>query len=97
TFFAWSFIRLHRVEPAKRMRYAILCGLLMGFCIVTRPWTAAAVGLPFAVYALVRFFRSPRLFIKPYLVTLLLTVILAALFRSTITSPPGIRFSTYTP
>ena len=79
TFFAWSFIRLHRVEPAKRMRYTILCGLLMGFSIVTRPWTAAAVGLPFAVYALVRFFRSPRLFIKPYLVTLLLTVILAAL------------------
>jgi len=79
TFFAWSFIRLHRAQPSERMRYAVLCGLLMGFSIVTRPWTAAAVGVPFVAYALVRFFRTPRLFFKPYLAALLLALVLAAL------------------
>ena len=79
TFFAWSFLRLHRTEPAKKMRYAILCGLLMGFTILTRPWTAAAVGLPFAVYGLVHLFCSPKLFLKPYLMAVLLAVLLAGL------------------
>lgn len=79
TYFAWSFLRLHRVDPAERMRYAILCGLLMGLTIATRPWTAVAVGLPFVTYALVCFFRSPRLYLKPYVAALLLAVILASL------------------
>lgn len=79
TFFTWSFFRLHRVEPEARMRYAILCGLLMGFTILTRPWTGAAVGLPFVVYALVRFFQSPKPLFKPYLMALLLAVLIAGL------------------
>ena len=79
TLFTWAYLRLHRVEPPDRIHYAVLCGLLMGFTIVTRPWTAAAVGMPFVIYALVRFFRSPRLFFKPYLAAVLLAVALAGL------------------
>lgn len=77
TFFAWAFIRLHRSEPPVQLRYAIACGLLMGFSILTRPWTAVGVGLPFAIYALIRFMRSPRQFWKAYLITASIAILLA--------------------
>jgi hypothetical protein len=79
TFFAWAFIRMHKEEVYRPWHFAMLSGLFMGFAIITRPWTAVGVGLPFVIYALVKFIRSPKKYWKLYLVTVACCVLIALL------------------
>lgn len=79
TFFAWAFIKMHKKESTRAMRYAVLCGSLMGFAIITRPWTAVGIGSPFAIYAVAKFIRSPKSYWKLYLATITCCLLIASL------------------
>jgi len=69
TIFAWGFIRARgtrragRADPTVRTHsigYAALAGITIGLAFITRPWTTAAIGLPFAVQALIDLVRRWR-------------------------------------
>ncbi|HEX9372925.1 MAG TPA: glycosyltransferase family 39 protein, partial [Roseiflexaceae bacterium] len=51
TFFAWAFVRARRPYEARRARFALLAGALLGLAAIIRPWTALAVAFPFALLA----------------------------------------------
>jgi 4-amino-4-deoxy-L-arabinose transferase-like glycosyltransferase len=65
TIFAWGFVRARSVQRSDRAhpihaRYAALAGITIGLAFITRPWTAFAIGLPFAVLALIDLLRHWR-------------------------------------
>ena len=53
TFFAWGFTRARRTDQMPPLGFAVLAGITIGLAFITRPWTAFAIGLPFAVQALI--------------------------------------------
>lgn len=57
--FLWAFARILR-ETGGQRQYAALAGLALGWLIITRPYDAIGVGLPFALYGLARGLRGDR-------------------------------------
>jgi hypothetical protein len=61
TVFLWAFARLIQGPAASSRRgYAIVAGLALGCLLITRPFDAIGICLPFAVYLLVRGLRVDR-------------------------------------
>ena len=80
TFFAWAFFRARRPDEPRRATFALAAGALMGLSFITRPWTSVAIGLPFAVLALVDLIRYRWAVLPLYLrMTLLFGVVSAIL------------------
>lgn len=52
TLFAWTFVRARQSTGHNQTRLAWLAGMLGGFAIVIRPWTALGIGAPFVLFAL---------------------------------------------
>lgn len=62
TIFTWSFARARRARRSDQagqtarahpIGYAALAGVTLGLAFITRPWTTAAIGLAFAIQALI--------------------------------------------
>ncbi len=66
-------------RPAGRIRDAALAGLMLGLVVNIRPYTAAALALPPAVYGLVLLLRQPRRFAAPFVFTIIATAAVSAL------------------
>lgn len=66
TFFTWGFVRARRADRRYPLRFAALAGLTLGWAFITRPWTTAAIGLPFAVQALSDLVRRGRTVWRAY-------------------------------
>jgi dolichyl-phosphate-mannose-protein mannosyltransferase len=62
TLLAWAFLRadIARETGREACVWSAVCGLAIGMLAITRPLTAVAVVMPFAVVLLVRLLRSPR-------------------------------------
>jgi 4-amino-4-deoxy-L-arabinose transferase-like glycosyltransferase len=60
TIFAWGFIRARRSDHAHPIGFAALAGITIGLAFITRPLTAVAIGLPFAVQAVIDLVRRWR-------------------------------------
>jgi 4-amino-4-deoxy-L-arabinose transferase-like glycosyltransferase len=60
TLAAWSFWRARRTDEPRPRRFALASGALFGLALITRPYTAAAIGAPFALLALLDMLRSLR-------------------------------------
>ncbi|HSD84683.1 MAG TPA: hypothetical protein VLG46_12525, partial [Anaerolineae bacterium] len=85
TIFAWGFVRargtrrLARADQTVAVHpigyaagyYAALAGITLGLAFITRPWTAAAIGLAFAVQALIDLVRRGRCLWRVYLIMLI--------------------------
>jgi 4-amino-4-deoxy-L-arabinose transferase-like glycosyltransferase len=78
-FFAWAFVRARRSSERRRGRFALLGGVMIGWAAITRPWTALAIGAPFAVLALIDFIRSPRRQFRSYALMVLASLLIIAL------------------
>ncbi len=52
-FFAWGFVRARRSCEQHPLRFAAFTGAMLGLAAITRPWTTIAIGLPFAIQALI--------------------------------------------
>lgn len=96
-FFAWAFIRARRSAEPRRFRFAILSGGSIGWALITRPWTAIAIGTPFALLALIDLMRGPRKNIGAYgrmILAFVLIVSIWPLFNTWTTGSP--TTNTYT-
>jgi 4-amino-4-deoxy-L-arabinose transferase-like glycosyltransferase len=60
TLAAWTFLRARRPDEPHPRRFALACGGLFGLGLLTRPYTAVAIGAPFVLLALVDVVHSPR-------------------------------------
>lgn len=79
TIFAWAFVRARRSTERRRLIFAVLAGLSIGWAAITRPWTAAAIGAPFALIALRDLFDHPRVHIRAYAVMLIGALLIASI------------------
>jgi 4-amino-4-deoxy-L-arabinose transferase-like glycosyltransferase len=74
TFFAWGFARSRgsrRSNGAHPIGFAVFAGITIGLAFITRPLTAVAIGLPFAVQALIDLLRRGRSMWRVYLIMLI--------------------------
>ncbi len=80
-FFATLFLLYYfrTLKGKKPLTSAIFAGLALGAVANIRPYTALALGLPFALYALVNLIRSPRRHLLPLLLMLLTVTISTSL------------------
>jgi 4-amino-4-deoxy-L-arabinose transferase-like glycosyltransferase len=60
TLFLWSFARLIQRPTDNPRRFAVVAGLALGYLVITRPYDAIGVGLPFALYGLARALHGDR-------------------------------------
>ncbi len=94
TFFTWGFIRARRPRQSDRARpigFAALAGLTLGLAFITRPWTAFAVGLPFALQALIDLVQRRRSVWRAYGIMLIAFGAVAAvlpLYNAALTGSP---------
>jgi len=58
---------------------SILAGICLGLVANIRPYTALAIGTPFAVYSLIQFFRSPKQLFSRLLLLLVFTLLVTGL------------------
>ncbi len=66
TFFVWSYFR---ILNHPRLRDGLWGGLALGFCFITRPYSAFYIALPLALYALYRIIkRQDHTLLKPLVV-----------------------------
>jgi hypothetical protein len=77
TLFAWAYLRARRPDEPRRIGFALLAGLLLGWAILARPWTALAIAVPFALLALSDLVRGRAAL--PYGAMLLSCALVAAL------------------
>lgn len=54
-----------RVLKSKRPVHALIAGVALGWLLMTRPFTAVAVALPFALYAVVLLVQDAKAYLKP--------------------------------
>ena len=66
-FFAWAFVRARRSDERRRSIFAVLAGLTLGWAVISRPWTAAAIGAGFVVIALNDLFNHPHRYGRGYM------------------------------
>jgi hypothetical protein len=66
----WAFAKLIQEPPTDHpARYATLAGLGLGYLVLTRPYDAIGIGLPLAVYSLVRILGGERTLLRPWVTT----------------------------
>lgn len=67
--FVWAFAALVQ-EPsdASRWPYAVAAGMALGSLLITRPFDALGISLPFALYVLVRALRGDRALLRQGLI-----------------------------
>jgi 4-amino-4-deoxy-L-arabinose transferase-like glycosyltransferase len=95
TIFTWGFARSRGARRSDRARpigfaagYAVLAGITLGLAFITRPWTAFAIGLPFAVQALIDLVRRWRSVWRSYgimLITFSAIAVLLPLYNAALT------------
>ncbi len=91
TIFAWSFVRARRSDRPHPIGMAALAGIMIGLAFITRPWTTFAIGLPFAVQALIDLVRRRRTVWRAYgvmLITFGLIASLLPLYNAALTGSP---------
>jgi 4-amino-4-deoxy-L-arabinose transferase-like glycosyltransferase len=94
TFFAWGFSRARRARRADQMPpagFAALAGITIGLAFITRPWTAFAIGLPFAMQALIDLARRWRRVWRSYAIMLAVFAVIALslpLYNAALTGSP---------
>jgi len=91
TIFAWGFARARRSDSTRPIGFAVLAGITIGLAFITRPWTTAAIGLPFAVQAsidLVRRWRSVWRAYGSMLITFGAIAIALPLYNAALTGSP---------
>jgi 4-amino-4-deoxy-L-arabinose transferase-like glycosyltransferase len=76
-FFAWLFVRARQTNEPNRLTFAIGAGGSIGLALIIRPWTAIAIGTPFALLALIDLVRS-RLKLLPVFSLMAITFALVA-------------------
>ncbi|MEN9978954.1 MAG: glycosyltransferase family 39 protein [candidate division WOR-3 bacterium] len=74
-FLLFSFRTLRQSSPLN----PLLAGSCLGLVANIRPYTALALGVPFAIYSLIIFFRAPRRYFLRLLILLLATLALTSL------------------
>jgi 4-amino-4-deoxy-L-arabinose transferase-like glycosyltransferase len=79
TIFAWAFVRARRSVERHRASLAALAGATIGWALITRPWTAVAIGAPFALLALRDLFDHPRLHVRIYGLMLIVALAVASI------------------
>jgi 4-amino-4-deoxy-L-arabinose transferase-like glycosyltransferase len=103
TFFAWGFVRA-RIDatrsssPESRrwnrplpIGYAAFAGFMIGWAFITRPWSTFAIGLPFAVLALIDLVRRGRATWRIYAVMLMtfgVVAVILPLYNQAVTGAP---------
>lgn len=91
TIFAWGFVRTRRRDRTPAIGFAVLAGATLGLAFITRPWTTLAIGLPFAVQALIDLARRWRLVWRAYLSMLLVfgaIAVILPLYNAALTGSP---------
>jgi 4-amino-4-deoxy-L-arabinose transferase-like glycosyltransferase len=94
TIFAWGFARsrgARRAEGDHPIGFAALAGITIGLAFITRPWTTAAIGLPFAVQALIDLVRRWRATWRVYVIMLIVfgvSALLLPLYNVALTGSP---------
>jgi 4-amino-4-deoxy-L-arabinose transferase-like glycosyltransferase len=90
-FFTWGFVRSRRSAGAHPIGFAALAGVTLGLAFITRPWTTLAIGLAFAVQALIDLARRRPGAWRPYGIMLLTFGAIAAvlpLYNAAVTGSP---------
>lgn len=90
-FFTWGFTRARRSKRATSIGFAALAGMTLGLAFITRPWTAFAIGLPFALQALIDLVQRRRDVWRIYGVMLITFGAVAAvlpLYNAAVTGSP---------
>jgi 4-amino-4-deoxy-L-arabinose transferase-like glycosyltransferase len=98
TIFTWGFVRARGARRSDHIHpigfaagYAALAGITLGLAFITRPWTAFAIGLPFAVQALIDLIRRWRLVWRAYGIMLIIfsaIAVLLPLYNAALTGSP---------
>ena len=99
TFFAWGFIRSrsdslrsnNRAARSHPIGFAAFAGFMIGWAFITRPWSTFAIGLPFAVLALIDLVRRWRSVWRSYGVMLIVfsaVAVILPLYNQAVTGSP---------
>ena len=91
TFFTWGFVRARRSDRGNPIGFAALAGVTLGLAFITRPWTTFAIGLPFALQALIDLVQRRRSVWRPYGIMLITFAAVAAvlpLYNAAVTGSP---------
>lgn len=76
-FLLFFFRTVRQKSPAN----PLLAGIFLGLVANIRPYTALALGVPFAIYSLVLFFRAPRVwFIRLFILLIATSLITSMIF-----------------
>jgi len=62
TLFLWAYFR---VLNQRGWRYALIAGLTLGYCFITRPYSTFGLAIPAALYALYLTIARPRTYLLP--------------------------------
>jgi 4-amino-4-deoxy-L-arabinose transferase-like glycosyltransferase len=93
-FFTWGYIRARRPRRSERLRpigFAVLAGLTLGLAFITRPWTTFAIGLAFAVQALIDLVQRRQNVWRVYVVMLIAfgaVAVVLPLYNAAVTGSP---------
>ncbi len=79
-FFAWAFVRARRSSEPHRIRFALFSGISIAWALITRPWTAVAIGTPLALIALYDLIRHPRQNFRVYAILLIAFSVIASIW-----------------
>jgi 4-amino-4-deoxy-L-arabinose transferase-like glycosyltransferase len=94
TIFTWGFARsrgARRSDHDHPIGFSVLAGITIGLAFITRPWTAFAIGLPFAVQALIDLVRRWRLVWRTYAIMLIAfgaIALILPLYNAALTGAP---------
>lgn len=75
--FLWASTRRIQKPDGEARQYLLVAGLGLGYVLLTRPFDAIGIGLPFAVYSLVRVLRGDRAFLGQSVIIAALVVLFA--------------------
>lgn len=79
-FGTWAFIRARRSNERQPPRFAVLAGVTIGWALISRPWTTAAITLPLILIALNDLFNHPHQYFKRYALMLAACLAIAAIW-----------------
>jgi len=94
TIFTWGFTRsrgARRSDHRHPIGFAVLAGITIGLAFITRPWTTFAIGLPFAVQALIDLAQRWRSVWRTYAIMLITCgaiAIILPLYNAALTGSP---------
>jgi 4-amino-4-deoxy-L-arabinose transferase-like glycosyltransferase len=79
-FFAWMFVRARQSDEPRRLGFAIGAGASIGLALIIRPWTAIAIGTPFALLALIDLIRSRLKLLRVFVLMVIAFALIAAIY-----------------